>query len=129
MHRLVISMILAAHLLLPYAVFAQERLKDPLSIPLKTYGLMLGIALLGGFASWYSKVRKGEIPGWSIFHLTGELATSAFAGLLCFLVCEWLGISQLITAPLTGIAGHMGNRAVALYEEWAIKRAQQAGGS
>lgn len=125
MFRHVFALLLSAHLPLPALAFAQDRMRDPLSIPLKTYGLMLGIALLGGFASWYGKVKRGEIPGWSVFHLIGEFATSALAGLLCFWVCEWMGLSQLITAPLAGIAGHMGTRAIALFEEWATKRAKK----
>lgn len=125
--RHLVSLLLACYLLLPFAARAQEKIRDPLSIPLKTYVFMLGIALLGGIASWYAKVRKGEIPGYSAFHLIGELATSALAGLMCFWICEWMGLSQLITAPLTGLAGHMGAKAITMFEQWAAERAKKAG--
>ena len=125
MIRLIFAALLCAHLLLPATAWAQVKLKDPLDYSLKTYGMILGVALLGGFASWYSKVRKGELPGWSINHLVGELATSALAGLLCFWVCEWRNFDPLLTAALTGIAGHMGTRAIGLFEEWATKRAKK----
>jgi lysozyme family protein len=110
MKRLLATVVLVMHLLAPAVVWAQVKLKDPLDYSLKTYGLILGVALLGGFASWYAKVRKGELPPWSINHLIGELATSALAGLLCFWLCEWANFQPLLTAALTGIAGHMGTQ-------------------
>jgi F0F1-type ATP synthase membrane subunit c/vacuolar-type H+-ATPase subunit K len=101
---------------------AQAAAKDPLSYPLKHYAFILATALLGGFVSWYTKVRKGELRGWSMQHLVGELATSALAGLLAFWVCEAAGLAQLWTAALVGIAGHMGTRAIGLLESWAAKK-------
>jgi hypothetical protein len=123
--RQIAALILALHLLLPATVWAQARLKDPLDYSLKTYGMILGIALLGGFVSWYAKVRKGELPGWSVNHLVGELATSALAGLLCFWLCEWANFDRLLTAALTGIAGHAGTRGITLFEESMAKRARR----
>jgi hypothetical protein len=123
MTRLLFAVILSAHLLLPATVWAQAKLKDPLDYSLKTYGVILGVALLAGFASWYAKVRKGELPPWSVNHLVGELATSALAGLLCFWLCEWANFQPLLTAALVGIAGHMGTKAISLFEQWASKQA------
>lgn len=122
MPRLVITLLLSLHLLLPIVVWAQVRTKDPLDYPLKTYALILGIALLGGVVSWYSKVRKGEIPLWSINHLVGEMATSALAGLLVWWLCEWAGYAPLFNAAMAGMAGHMGARAITLLEEWGTRR-------
>lgn len=124
MIRTLCALVLCLHLMLPALAVAQPR--NPLDYPLKQYGLILGVALLAGFASWYAKVRKGEIPLWSVYHLIGELATSALAGLLCFWLCEWAGLAPLLTAPLTGLAGHMGVRAITMLEEWATKRAARA---
>jgi len=133
MSRVIVSLLVALHMALPIAVWAQmqaqARLKDPLDYPLKTYALILGVAVLGGFASWYAKVRKGDIPAWSIHHLMGELVTSALAGLLCWWLCEWAGFAPLLNAALAGIAGHMGARAITLIEEWALKRATNLRGN
>lgn len=96
--------------------------KDPLSYPLKQYGFMLGVALLGGVVSWYAKVRKGEAQAWNIMQLVGELATSAFAGLIAFWICEASGLSLSWTVPLVGIAGHMGTRAISTFENFAQKK-------
>lgn len=126
MIRLLLPLLLSAHLAFPVSAWAQANTKSPTDISLKTYGFMLGVALLGGLVSWYNKVRRGEIPLWSVHHLVGELATSALAGLLMFWFCEWAGFAPLLTAPLTGIAGHMGTRAITLFEEYATDRAKKA---
>lgn len=114
--------VLVLHLLTPAAVWAQDKVKNPLDYSLKQYALFLGAALLGGLVSWYSKVRAGVIPAASINHLVGELCTSAFAGLVCFWICEWSGFPQLLTAALTGIMGHMGTRGITLLEDWAARK-------
>lgn len=101
---------------------AEATPKDPFSYPLKQYGFMLGVALLGGTVSWIAKVRRGEAKAWNVMHLIGELATSAFAGLVCFWLCEAMGLSSIWTAPLVGIAGHMGTRAIGAFESFAQKK-------
>jgi hypothetical protein len=123
--RVLAAFVLCLHLLAPVAAWAQVRLKDPLDYSIKTYGVILMIAMLGGLVSWYAKVRKGDLPGWSMFHLMGELMTSALAGLLCFWLCEWAGLAPLLTAAFTGVAGHMGTRAITLFEDQMSKRAKR----
>lgn len=95
---------------------------NPLDYPLKQYGFMLGTALFGGLVSWVAKVRKGDAKAWNIMQMVGELATSAFAGLLCFWICEAAGMALAWTVPLVGIAGHMGTRAIGAFEEFAEKK-------
>lgn len=107
-------------LLAPLAARADS--KGPLDYSLKQYGMTLAIALLGGLVSWLAKVRKGEASAWNVMQLVGELCTSAFAGLMAFWLCEWSGAPPLLSAALTGIAGHMGTRAIAVFEEFAAKR-------
>lgn len=120
--RTLIQLALALYLSMgPIAAWAQSEPKDPLSYPLKTYGFMLIMAIFGGFVSWYAKVRRNEIPGSSLFHLIGEITTSAFAGLVTFFICEYAGLPQVITAPLVGIAGHMGAKVISWYEERATR--------
>ncbi len=100
--------------------WAQDR--DPLDYPLRQYALLLSIALLGGMVSFYNRVRSGAVSAWNVMHLTGELATSGFAGLLAFWLCAYANVPQLVTAALVGVAGHMGTRAIAGFEEWAARR-------
>lgn len=120
--RFVVHLIIAMYLSMgPITAWASSEPKDPLSYPLKTYGFMLVMAIFGGFVSWYAKVRRNEIPGSSLFHLIGEITTSAFAGLVTFFICEYAGLPQVITAPLVGIAGHMGAKVISWYEERATR--------
>jgi hypothetical protein len=95
---------------------------DPFNYPLKQYGLMLGVAIFGGLVSWIAKVRRGEVKPWQVNHLIGELCTSAFAGLLAFWVCKAFNTPASLTPALVGIAGHMGTKAIAVWEAWATKR-------
>ena len=83
---------------------------------------MLGLALFGGFASWWAKVRKGEMAYWSLSGLIGELTISAFAGVIAFFGCEYLSLGPLLTPAVVGIAGHMGGRAIALLERAGERR-------
>lgn len=119
--RLLIQVVICLNLALPIAAWAQGAIKDPFSYELKTYGLMLAVSILGGLVSFYAKVRRGEVSQHSVMHLIGEICTSAFAGLLTFWICEWLNLSQLVTAPLVGVAGHLGAKAIA----WAENAAKQ----
>ena len=99
--------------------------KSPLDYSIGQYGVILGVALLGGLVSWWAKVRKGEAKAWHISGLVGELCTSAFAGLLAFWLCEWAATPPLLTASLVGISGHMGTRAISAFEAWAQNRLGQ----
>lgn len=122
MRLLIVHIVLCLQMLAPAVSLAQvASTKDPMSYPLKTYGFMLVMAIFGGFVSWYAKVRRNEIPGSSLFHLIGEITTSAFAGLVTFFICEYAGLSRGITAPLVGIAGHMGAKVISWYEERATR--------
>lgn len=126
--RIVIIIALCLHLIAPLAVLAQAVAKGPLDYSLKQYGLILGVATLGGLVSWYGKVSRGVLPPWSIHHLVGELATSSLAGLLCFWLCEWAGLAPLLTAALVGLSGHAGAKGIQLLEDWAAKRFQERAG-
>lgn len=95
------------------ALAAGER--DPLQIPLNVYAAMLSAALLGGFVSWFGRVRRGQAVV-SVFNIVGEMATSAFAGLLAFWTCQAMGLGLTSTILVVAVAGHMGTRAIALAE-------------
>lgn len=96
--------------------------RDPLEIPLRQYAAVLGVAVFGGLVSFYAKVRSGHAQAFNLMHLIGELATSAFAGLMAFWIAEGLGTPQLVTICLVGVAGHMGARAIGIFEVWAARR-------
>jgi hypothetical protein len=96
--------------------------RDELDLNLHTLAFIVGMSLLGGLVSWIAKVKAGVVPGWSLMHLIGELCTSAFAGFLCFLLCDAIGVSLKVTIGLVGVAGHMGTRAINAFEAFAEKK-------
>lgn len=114
--RLLLSFILAAHLLMPGAAWAQQTMKNPLSYSLREYGMILAIAILGGIASWSARVRRGEIPMWNLSIFIGEMAVSAFAGLITFWLAEYFNLNPLLSAALVGMSGHAGAKGLTWIE-------------
>ena len=96
--------------------------KDPTSYPLLTYAWVLGLSVLGGFVSFINKLKEGKTRAFNIAEFLGEIATSAFTGVITFWLCENAQFSPLITAALVGISGHMGSRAISLFEEFLSKK-------
>lgn len=100
-----------------------EAAKDPTSYGLLTYAWVVALAAWGGTVRFIRKVKAGDMnPKQALKVWVGELVTSAFAGVLTFYLAEASGISQLWTAVLVGVAGHMGARSLepleALYKRW-----------
>lgn len=96
--------------------------KDPTTYSWLTYAWVAGLSMLGGFVSFAQKVKAGRSRPFNIVELVGELITAGFAGVLTFFLCEAAGIGQIASAPLIGIAGHMGTRAIFLMERWAERK-------
>ena len=114
------ALIIALHMAGP--AFAQADLpRSPLSYSLREYGLILAIAMLGGFVRWYNAVRRGQSVAYDLRTLVGELFTSAFIGILVFWGCEAMGVQPLVTAALAGMAGHAGVSGL-MWAERLLKR-------
>ena len=107
-----ITLILCLHLLTPTVVWAQDAVKSPLNYSLKVYVAILAVALFGGLASWYGKVRRGEMLMWNISALVGELCISAFAGLMAFFLCEYMSLNTWLSAAVVGMSGHAGTKGI-----------------
>lgn len=116
MTRLLITLILCMHLLTPMVVYAQSVVRSPVSYSLQEYGFVLGTALLGGLASFWIKVRKGEVLMWNLSALIGELCVSAFAGLIAFWLCEYMNFNPLLTSAIVGMSGHAGAKGLVWLE-------------
>lgn len=113
---------LAASGFIASAHAAEAASKDPLTYSVKEYGMVLGVALLGGVVAWADKVRRGHLHAWNVMALIGELTTASLAGLLCFWLCEWQEYPRNLTAALTGLSGYMGTRALAVLERKASEK-------
>ena len=106
-----------------FAVRAHAAPNDhPLEIPLREYLMVLAVSVGGGFVSWFGRVRRGEVAGWSLLNAIGETSTSAMAGLLVFWIARYMDTPELLTVALVGIAGHMGGRAISMLEDWGQRR-------
>lgn len=81
-----------------------------------TFIWVIGIASWGGMVSYFYKMDKEKLT-FSIMRLSIEMMTSAFVGLLTYLLCSASNISPELTAPLVGLSGHMGTRALFLIEK------------
>lgn len=92
--------------------------KDPTSYSLITYGWVFCLAILGGIVNFMRKLQTGKARIFNIAELVGEVVTSGFAGVLTFWLCENANIAPLVTAALVGISGHMGSRALFLFEDF-----------
>lgn len=96
--------------------------KDPTSYSLITYLWVFGLSSLGGIVSFLNKIKKGHARAFNIAEFIGEISASAFAGVITFWLCENSSISPLVTAALVGVSGHMGSRAILLFEEWLARK-------
>ena len=120
MQNLICALVISLYLSGP-AMAQQVLPKSPLSYSLREYGLILAIAMLGGFVRWYNAVRRGESAAYDLRTLVGELFTSAFIGILTFWACEAMSVQPLVTAALAGMAGHAGVTGL-LWAERIMKR-------
>jgi hypothetical protein len=81
-----------------------------------TWAVMTAISLLGGFASFYQKMKNGHVRVWNLTELIGELTISAFVGIVFFNLCQHYGIDLNMTVAIVGISSHMGTKAIMLCE-------------
>lgn len=96
--------------------------KDPLSYPLITYVWIILISCWGGAVNFIRKVQSGKARVFNVTEFVGEIATSGFAGVITFWLCEASKFPPLMSAALVGISGHMGSRAIFLLENWLTRK-------
>lgn len=87
-----------------------------------TWVWVIGISSLGGVVSFWQKLKTGTARPFNFAELLGEITGSAFVGIITFLLCKNYGFNELITAALVGITGHMGSRAMMLFERVLEKK-------
>jgi hypothetical protein len=78
---------------------------------------MVAISMLGGAASFYRKVQNGEVRYFNLMELIGELIVSGFVGIITFWICKSYAVDAYLTAVACGVTGHMGTRAIAVFEK------------
>ena len=89
-----------------------------------SYAWFILLAMWGGTANYLGRLRRDKVP-FSIVELIGEWSISGFAGIVTALACTELGFSFALTSAAAGIGGHMGGRAIYLFEQYFTKRAKK----
>ena len=92
--------------------------KDPTTWNMATWLLAFGMAIGGGIVNWYSRIKQGHTRAFNIVELIGEMFTSGFVGIGCFMLLASLDQPVGICAAAAGIGGHMTTRLL-----FAIERA------
>ncbi len=95
--------------------------KSPETYSFITYGWVFALAIAGGIVSFYRKLQNKSVRIFNFIEFVGEIVTSAFAGVITFWICEHGNVDPLLSAAFVGIAGHMGSRAIFLFEDWLAK--------
>jgi hypothetical protein len=85
------------------------------------YVWLIFIALWGGTANYLSRIKRDKLP-FSMIELIGEWFISGFAGVITAYMCYSLAWDFYLTAAVTGIAGHMGGRAIYLMESYFARK-------
>jgi drug/metabolite transporter (DMT)-like permease len=91
------------------------------------FAWVFGVCMLAGAVSVY---RRRKLERFSTFEVVGEICVSGFAGLMTFLGCIAVGVTQVppqdlaracMVAFVCGIAAHASARILALYDK-AVER-------
>lgn len=86
------------------------------------------LSIWAGTVSTIRRVRKGEIPFFSLREWVGDVSISGFIGVITFFLCKYAGINEYLAAFFISISAHMGARAIAIFEKlWIEKLAQVTG--
>jgi len=89
------------------------------------YIWFVALAIWGGTVNYLSRVKQGHVEYFSFAELIGEWAISGFAGLLTAYICIEMDLSWHMTAFFTGVSGHMGGRAIFMFERWTKSKFPQ----
>lgn len=79
------------------------------------------LAIWGGTVNYLSRIKQGKVEAFSFAELVGEWAVSGFAGLLTAFICTEMEMSWHMTAFFTGVSGHLGGRAIYMFEGYVKK--------
>lgn len=96
--------------------------KDPMNYSFLTYLWVLLLATWGGTAHNIKKIKEGDLKRFSIAEWIGDIVIAGFIGVLTFFLCEYAGLSQILTAAFVGISSHQGTRGMAVIERLIANR-------
>lgn len=74
------------------------------------------LSSVGGAVNFFRKIKSKHSRAFNVVEFIGELTTSAFTGVITYLLCMHAEFGSLLTAALVGISGHMGSRLLFQFE-------------
>ena len=86
-----------------------------LLIQFLTYLWVIVVSMFGGLVSFIRR-RNATTPRPPLKEqlgiLFGELAISAFAGLITYWLCQYWGLESALTAVFIAVSGHLGGKSI-----------------
>ncbi|QJI53339.1 holin [Alteromonas phage vB_AcoS-R7M] len=79
---------------------------------------LIGLAIWGGTVNYLTRIKQGKVKSFSFAELVGEWTISGFTGVLTFYICSEMELSWNMIAFFTGISGHLGGRALFIFESY-----------
>ena len=92
--------------------------KDPQSYSLLAYLAFGGLSVWGGLVAYIQTIRRDGRPfAWR--EAAAQVAVSGFAGMLTMLLSWYMHVPIPLCGFMSGLAGLMGSKALAIYEQRA----------
>lgn len=79
----------------------------------------VALSCLGGIVNYLNRIDKTGAT-FSFVRLMIEITTSGFVGIVSFMLCDAADFGWSYTAAIVAISGHMGTRALFLFENMAM---------
>lgn len=83
------------------------------------FALAILLSCFGGIVNYLNRIDKSG-AAFSLIRLLIEIITSAFVGIISFMLCDYANLEWSITAAIVAVSGHMGTRALFLIENTTI---------
>ena len=101
------------------AIEVVRRMSD---VPWVSWVWVALFSVLGGCVSWAQKCRAGQARWFNVVEFVGEIAISAFTGVITFMFLRSYGVDEMPAVACTGIASHMGTRGLYVLEQYVSKK-------
>lgn len=96
---------------------ASDMARDPASVSIATYMLLVVVSILGGVVRVIREVNLGEKTVKQVVAVfLGEMIISLFVGMTTFFLCQDAGFSMWKTAALVCVGSFLGGKVLVVFE-------------